>query len=91
VSDELKSVVDLCRDEGIELVGDEGHPYCCGERMQTKSGVFGTDYARCRSCGKTVGNLASPHINGHGFMTDEWLEEHGPRTWARLDDANVED
>ena len=82
---ELKSVVVLCFDENIELRGDECHPYCCGDRMNTKSGVMGTDYAKCRVCGKAIGNLLSPHINGGGIPSSEWIEKHSYRTWARLD------
>ena len=84
---ELKSVVVLCFDEGIELRGEEGHPFCCGERMRTKSGIMGTDYAKCLKCGKAIGNMASPYINGIGFPKRKWLEEHKQYTWLRLDEG----
>lgn len=85
--DKLRSVAVLCFDEGIELIGEEGHPYCCGKRMETRSGIIGVDYAKCLECGKTIGNMASPHISGC-IMSDEWFEKHRYWTWALL--ATVE-
>lgn len=62
---------------GIELRGDDGQPWHCGARMQVKSGIVGTDYARCEACGLTVGNILSPHINGGYVMADPIFEAHG--------------
>ena len=90
MTDELFSVVVLCSDEGIELRGDEGHPFCCGQRMLTKSGICGTDYAKCEKCGKTIGNVASPHIGGV-LPSEEWFSERGYWTWARLDKLEAND
>jgi len=83
--DEMKSVVDLCGELEIELRGDDGQPFCCGERMQTKAGLIGTDYAKCHVCGKAIGNAGSPHINGGYVLPEEWFAEHGNKTWVRLD------
>lgn len=82
---ELSSITDLCRREGIELRGDDGQPYCCGARMNVRGGILGPDYAECLRCGKAIGNMASPHVNGRGLPVDEWLETRGRETWARLD------
>ena len=53
-----------CKDAGIELQGEEWHPFHCGERMATYSGLVGVDYSRCRKCGLELSNVASPHMNG---------------------------
>ena len=78
-------VSELCQQIGIELRGADGQPYCCGQRMTVKSGIIGTDFAECQICKKAIGNMASPHINGGGIPTDEWLNKQGDRTWVRLD------
>jgi len=78
---DLLDVSDLCQCEGIELRGEDGQPYCCGERMIVKGGLIGPDFAECRRCGKAIGNAASPHINGGGIPSAEWLDEHGDKTW----------
>ena len=82
---ELADVRTLCGRLGIELRGAEGHPWHCGERMRTKVGVIGIDYAKCEQCGLTIGNMASPHINGGCVPTQEFLERGD--TWARLESA----
>ena len=77
----LFDVTDLCQREGIELRGDDGKPYCCGERMNFRGGIIGPDFAECRKCGKAIGNVASPHINGGYIPSDEWIKENGNKTW----------
>ena len=84
----LFDVTDLCQREGIELRGDDGQPFCCGERMSVRSGILGPDYAECRKCGKAIGNAASPHINGGRISFDEWVKKQGDKTWCVLRDAN---
>ena len=86
---ELTDVRTLCAKLGIELQGEQGHPFHCGQRMKTYSGIMGTDLAICEVCGLTIGNIASPHINGGFLMGDEWHKKHGDRTWARLSDRKV--
>lgn len=65
---------------GIVLEGEEGHPFHCGERMRTKGGVAGVDYAECR-CGLLICNAGSPHINGGYILSDELLTEHFEAMW----------
>ena len=77
---DLRNVSDLCAQEGIELHGDVGQPYCCGERMKVMGWLVGPDYAECLQCGKAIGNAASPHISGC-FRSDDWLKERGDKTW----------
>ncbi len=79
----MRTVTDLCAELGIELRGDDGQPFHCGERMRVKSGLMGPDYAECK-CGLRIGNAASPHINGGCILDDKWCEEHGDRTWVKL-------
>ncbi len=81
----MKTVTDLCAELRIELKGDDGQPYHCGTHMHVKGGIIGPDYAKCETCGITIGNLASPHVNGGGIPSDEWIAEHGNATWERLD------
>jgi len=81
-------VTDLCQREGIELRGDDGQPYCCGERMNVRGGIIGPDFAECRKCGKAIGNAASPHINGGCIPSDEWIKENGNKTWYVLHTSN---
>lgn len=64
---------------GIHLEGEEGHPFHCGERMRTKGGIAGTDYAECK-CGLIIANAGSPHING-GYILSEDLYEHFDAMW----------
>jgi len=84
IDDNLLDITTLCKREGIDLRGDDGQPYCCGERMTVRSGIIGPDYAHCAICGKAIGNAASPHINGGYIPPEEWFAEHGTRTWYRL-------
>ena len=84
----LFDVTDLCQREGIELRGDDGQPYCCGERMDVRGGIIGPDFAKCRKCGKAIGNAASPHINGGRIPSDEWIKENGNKTWYVLHTSN---
>jgi len=87
----MKKVEELCADLKIELRGEDGQPYCCGERMNVRAGLMGPDYAECQKCGEIIGNVASPHINGGFILSDEWLTEHGDATWAEIEhrkDAN---
>lgn len=83
----MYSIRQLARREGIELRGDDGQPFHCGERMNVRGGIIGSDYGRCK-CGLEVGNLASPHIAHQGstciLWGDEWLDAHKSRTWAVL-------
>ena len=85
----LFDVTDLCQREGIELRGEDGQPYCCGGRMNVRGGMIGPDFAECRKCGKAIGNAASPHINGGRIPSDEWIKEHGDKTWCVLHTSNA--
>ena len=76
------SLKELCEREHIELRGAEGKPYCCDELMSVRSGMIGPDYARCNVCGKEIGNIASPHINGGYIPSKEWVAIHGEKTWC---------
>ena len=60
---------------GIELCGDDGQPFHCGQRMMTRAGIAGTDYCRCEICGVRLEDVLSPHINsGHVYrLSDEEL------------------
>jgi len=84
----LFDVTTLCNMLGIELRGDDGQPYCCGERMDVRGGLLGTDYAGCLKCGKAIGNAASPHCNGGRIVSEKFFTDHPQGTWMRLD--NVE-
>ena len=79
----MQTVEELCKQLGIELKGDHGQPYHCGERMNVKSGILGPDYAKCK-CGLEIGNMSSPHINGGHILGDEWYQENGNATWIKL-------
>ena len=72
-----------CAKAGIELQGEEGQPYHCGQRMQVKEGIFGPDYARCL-CGLVIGNLASPHINGGLVYSETWYDDNADTSWTIL-------
>ena len=87
----LLAVSDLCQRECIELRGDDGQPFCCGVRMHVKAGIFGPDFAECLTCGKMIGNAASPHINGGFIPSDEWIKEHGDKTWYLMRPSNIQD
>jgi hypothetical protein len=90
-STQLFDVSDLCRRESIELRGDDGQPFCCGVRMRVKVGMFGHDSAECLTCGKMIGNAASPHINGGFIPSGEWIKEHGNKTWYLMRPSNAND
>ena len=66
----------------VELREEDGKPFHCGERMPTKHGLFGPDYAKCGSCGLTMWNAASPHVNGGYVFTEEVLEEYFDEMWT---------
>ena len=74
---------------GVELQGEEGHPFCCGERMHTKAGLWGVDYAKCEKCKKMIVNCASPHINGGIVFTDEVYEKWGDAMWTFFEGNKV--
>jgi len=78
----MRTVTECCKENGIELRGDDGQPYHCGERMSVRSGIIGPDYATCK-CGLAIGNLASPHVSG-AIMSKAWFEEHRDRTWVKV-------
>jgi len=80
---DLRTIRELCAEIGIELRGEDGQPFCCDQRMRVSGGIIGPDHARCEVCGKEIGNLASPHVNGGRVPTDEFLKSE--KTWARLD------
>ena len=61
---------------------EEGIPFCCDQRMHVKDGIMGPDYTHCNQCGKTMNNLASPHINGGILWNEEVMEAHGDRIWT---------
>ena len=84
---DIRDIAEVRRRTGIELRGDDGKPYCCGQRMQVKSGVMGPDYAKCHACGQAIGNAASPHINGGYIPTDEFVKSG--KTWVRLSYPNA--
>ena len=88
---DLKDVRTLCKEIGIDLQGPDGQPFCCSQRMTVRGGIMGPDYAKCEKCGKTIGNMASPHING-GYIPDEKFFEDHPNnsTWVRLDSIHDE-
>ena len=47
---------------------------CCGEPCSIGSGICGGDIVTCDSCGASVRNLASPHIN-HGLVSERLLSD----------------
>ena len=69
---------------GVELRGSDGQPYCCGVRMSVKAGFFGTDYARCDSCGAKLANIASMHVNGGHRADMDHPEVIAGRTWMAV-------
>lgn len=85
---EHSDVQSIAASVGIELRGDEGQPFHCGKRMAVRS-LMGPDYAQCE-CGLTIGNIASPAINGgYVFEGDEvysahWDDELGDCSWVVL-------
>lgn len=85
---DIRDIDDVKARTGIELCGDDGQPYCCGQRMQIKGGIIGPDYAKCHVCGQEIGDAASPHINGGYIPTKEFLESG--KTWVRLSSPNAQ-
>jgi Fe-S-cluster-containing hydrogenase component 2 len=71
---ELLDARAIAEREGIELQGDEGHPFHCAQRMQTKSGIAGVDYARCEACGLCIYRPVSPHMGSR--LNQEQTENH---------------
>ena len=80
--EEFGDVRTVAERAGIELRGEEGIPFHCGERMQVKEGVMGPDYARCSPCGLTMLNAASPHVNGGVVWNEQVMEEFGNVLWT---------
>lgn len=78
----IRDVDEVKRLTGIELRGDDGQPYCCGQRMNVKGGIMGPDYARCKVCGQEIGNYRSPHISG-SLLGDAWFDDP-KKTWAQI-------
>ena len=81
---EMVDVEKAAKAAGVELRGEDGQPYCCGKRMQVKTGMVGPDYCKCHQCGTELCNMFSPHINGGYVMSDEWIAKHGKNTWVAL-------
>ena len=79
---DCSKVEQLCKELGIRLEGKDGQPFHCGERMETKAGVIGVDYAHCRKCGLAIGDLRSPHINGGWILSEAGYEDQ--ETWVQL-------
>ena len=76
------TVEKACESIGVELRGEEGHPFCCGERMHVKGGIFGVDYARCSTCENLLTRIDSPHTNGGYVFTAEEYDELGDEVWV---------
>jgi len=83
------TVEEIVRRLGIELRGEDGQPYCCGDRMQVKGGLFGPDYGKCDQCGKRIWNAASPHVNGGILLHDDVLAAWGNALWTGDPEATV--
>lgn len=69
---------------GVELRGEDGQPYCCGERMHVKGGIFGVDYAHCETCRNLLYRIDSPHTNGGLVFTEEEYAALGDEVWIAL-------
>ena len=69
---------------GVELQGEEGIPFHCGERMHVKSGILGPDYAKCETCGLLLYNAASPHVNGGIVWKEDVLDKFGDGLWTTM-------
>lgn len=67
---------------GVELRGEDGQPFCCGERMHVKGGIFGVDYAKCETCGNRLVRIDSPHTNGGYVFSAEEYDSLGDRVWV---------
>ena len=74
---------------GVELHGEDGQPFHCGQRMTVKGGIVGTDYAKCETCGVALLRLDSPHVNGGHIFDAATYESLGDNVWkafpARVD------
>lgn len=81
VFETTSDVRSVCVAAGIDLRGGEGQPFCCGERMEVRSGILGPDYAKCHTCETELRNLASPHVNGGYMPNPEAPEFKAGRTW----------
>ena len=79
--DKYSDVRTIAERAGVAL-DEEGHPYCCGVRMQTKGGLMGPDYAKCHSCGTAIWNAASPHVNGGLVFSETVYELFGDQLWT---------
>ena len=67
---------------GIDLRGDDGQPYHCGEPCHVQGGIIGPDFVRCGKCGAEMINLLSPHVNG-GYVPDaRALEAYPDGAWV---------
>ena len=67
---------------GIELAGEENHPHCCGQRMETEPEFMGQDHARCGQCKTVLINAASPYVNGGRVFDRETRKAYGDRMWT---------
>lgn len=67
---------------GVELRGEDGQPFCCGERMDVKGGLVGVDYCKCRACGNLLTRIDSPHTNGGHIFDAEVYDALGDEVWV---------
>lgn len=67
---------------GVDLRGEDGQPYHCGERMTVKGGILGTDYAKCETCGALLLRIDSPHTNGGQIFTHEEYQLLSDAVWV---------
>lgn len=74
-------IFSAARSIGVELRGEEGQPFCCGARMDVRSGIIGPDYSRCKICGNVLFRIDSPHTNGGVVLTQEVCERLDNRVW----------
>lgn len=87
--DDFGDVRTICERAGIDLRGEDGQPFHCEQRMQTKEGIMGPDYAKCRGCDLEILNLVSPHVNGGYILTDDVLDTYGNQLWTISKESNV--
>ena len=81
------TVREICQRAGVTLrenTRGEAVALCCNRPMMVKSGMIGPDYLGCQQCGLTIGNMASPHINGGRVLTEEAYAKHGQGMWTVL-------
>lgn len=74
-------IQDAAASIGVELRGEEWHPFHCGVRMRTFVGIIGLDLSRCESCGAELRRIDSPHVNGGYILSEDRLQELGERVW----------